>query len=151
MTEREWLACADQQDMVSFLLYHPGRPRPSRRKLRLYGCGCCRLVWDALPRDACRRAVAAEDYAAGATGPAELAAAHHGIYGDPLPEELAADSPQWRALMASHCASNPDETPIPGGSTVGTHSASGHAPDWALGVAGTGCPRPRRCAPWWAS
>ncbi len=45
-------------------MLHFVRLRASWRALRLFGCACCRLVWDELPGDECCRAVAlAEAYA----------------------------------------------------------------------------------------
>jgi hypothetical protein len=41
MTEQQWLACHDPQRMLQFL-----RWRMSERKLQLFACGCCRLIWD---------------------------------------------------------------------------------------------------------
>ena len=60
MTEAEWDACTDPKAMLDYL---PGRP--SGRKLRLFGCACCRRVWELLD-DRGRRAVsAAEGHAEG--------------------------------------------------------------------------------------
>jgi hypothetical protein len=59
MTEEEWENSTDPQAMLHFL-----RLRASDRKLRLFACACCRLVWDRLPGDHCRHAVEqAERYA----------------------------------------------------------------------------------------
>jgi hypothetical protein len=52
MTEADWLACADPRPMLHFL-----RWRADDRKLRLFACACCRLVWEHLPGMHCRRAV----------------------------------------------------------------------------------------------
>ena len=54
MTEAEWLTCTDPEPMLEFL-----RGRTSDRKLRLFGCGCCRRVWGAIPRDLNREVVIA--------------------------------------------------------------------------------------------
>jgi hypothetical protein len=43
MTEQEWQAATVPGIMVNFL-----RDRGSERKLRLFACACCRLVWDLL-------------------------------------------------------------------------------------------------------
>lgn len=60
MTEEEWLACTDPRRMLEFL----GR-RASERKLRLFGCACCRrirhLFTDQPRRDAVERAEAYAD------------------------------------------------------------------------------------------
>src|SRR5262245_45895274 len=41
MTEAEWLAATDPKLMLEFL-----QDKASDRKLRLFGCACCRAVWD---------------------------------------------------------------------------------------------------------
>jgi hypothetical protein len=51
MTEEEWLACDDPIEMLEFL-----RGRATDRKLRLFGCACCRRLWPLLD-DRSRRAV----------------------------------------------------------------------------------------------
>jgi hypothetical protein len=72
MTEAEWLACADPTAMLEFL-----RDKASERKLRLFACGCCRLVWGSLNDQWGRQTVeAAEHYADGAATAEELASAH---------------------------------------------------------------------------
>ena len=58
MTEQDWLSCADPVAMLRSL-----RGRVSDRKLRLFGCACCRRIWAQLPREANRALVAAvEDW-----------------------------------------------------------------------------------------
>src|SRR5262249_17081188 len=54
MTEAEWLACTEPKPMLEFL-----RGRASDRKFRLFGCACCRRLWDLLPSDLNRQAVQA--------------------------------------------------------------------------------------------
>jgi hypothetical protein len=54
MTEAEWLTCEDPITMLAFL-----RGRGSERKFRLFGCACCRRIWDLLPSDLNRQAVRA--------------------------------------------------------------------------------------------
>jgi hypothetical protein len=39
VTEREWLACDDHDEMLLFVRHHAGE-----RKLRLFGAACCRAV-----------------------------------------------------------------------------------------------------------
>src|SRR5262245_12554128 len=52
MTEAEWMACADPQRMLNFL-----RGKTTDRKLRLFACGCCAMVWDLIAHDRNLRAV----------------------------------------------------------------------------------------------
>jgi hypothetical protein len=71
MTESEWLACDNVFVMLSW-----ARRRLSARKLRLWGCACCRHVWPLLTDPRSRRAVeVAECFADGEADDAELAAA----------------------------------------------------------------------------
>src|SRR4051794_17983065 len=59
MTETEWLACSNPTPMLQFL-----RGQASTRKLRLFGCACCRRVWHLLPDEHSRNVVVvAERYA----------------------------------------------------------------------------------------
>jgi hypothetical protein len=41
MTEQEWLACDDPQTMLNYW-----GTNATNRKLRLFGCACCRRAWD---------------------------------------------------------------------------------------------------------
>ncbi len=52
MTEEEWLDAVDPRPMLNYLL-----GKVSERKLRLYSCGCCRMVWDRLVDRKSREAV----------------------------------------------------------------------------------------------
>ena len=52
MTEAEWIAC----DNV-FTLLGLARTALSPRKLRLFGCACCRRIWGFMPDQRCRTAV----------------------------------------------------------------------------------------------
>jgi hypothetical protein len=70
MTEQEWLACTDPQKMLDFL-----RGKASERKLRLFDCACCRLVWHLLEHAELKRAVeSAEQFADGLIDHATLVA-----------------------------------------------------------------------------
>jgi hypothetical protein len=76
MTEAEWLAATDPQQMLEFV-----RETASDRKLRLLACGCCRLTLNALADARSGRALeAAERYADGYIGEAELAGAASAAY-----------------------------------------------------------------------
>jgi hypothetical protein len=53
VTEAEWLACCERAtDMLTYL-----RRRAGKRKLRLFGCACCRRIWDSLVDERSRNAV----------------------------------------------------------------------------------------------
>ncbi len=76
-SEAAWFACS-AVDYLLFraadLQYERGRGELSERKLRLFGCACCRLLWPYMPEAASRTAVvAAEDFADGALSGDELA------------------------------------------------------------------------------
>lgn len=72
MTEAEWLACQTPRQLFGAF----GDPL-TERKVRLFACACCRVVWDRLPDDASRQAVAAaERFADGQATAAELGQAH---------------------------------------------------------------------------
>lgn len=72
MTEKEWLDSTDPQVMVQYLAGGSG----SERKLRLFGCACCRQVWDLLTEVCFRHAVeVAERFADGLASSKELAVA----------------------------------------------------------------------------
>jgi hypothetical protein len=111
MTEAEWLACTDPEPMLAFL-----RGKAGDRKLRLYACGCCRLVWPLLTDPRSRAAVeAAESYADGLIGVGELRAAYRAAHaaaraaqrrrgqasGSTLPPEAQAEHAAKAAVRAA--------------------------------------------------
>src|SRR5262245_33014533 len=77
MTEAEWLACTDAEEMRSFL---QNRATVSARKLRLLGCACCRLMWHHFTDARIRAAVeTAEQFADGLASDAEMARAFEDV------------------------------------------------------------------------
>jgi hypothetical protein len=71
MTEAEWLVSDCPYSMFQFI-----RGRVSTRKLRLFACACCRLIWEWLPDERSRKAVeVAERYADGSAPKEEVSAA----------------------------------------------------------------------------
>src|SRR5262249_6775812 len=54
VTEQEWIECTDPLRLLLFL-----RGKASDRKLRLFGCACCRRIWEWLPDQSNRDLVAA--------------------------------------------------------------------------------------------
>jgi hypothetical protein len=76
MIEAEWLAATDPLPMLAFV-----RGRMSRRKLWLFGIGCCRCGWPDLTDERTRRAVdVAERFADGFAGSVELRSAYLGAF-----------------------------------------------------------------------
>jgi hypothetical protein len=70
MTEQEWLACADPQQMLEFL-----RGQASDRKLRLFAVACSRRVWSLIDAQGRNAVEIAEKFADGLAGPDEMRAA----------------------------------------------------------------------------
>src|SRR5262245_63713156 len=71
MTEQEWLACTNQDQLLQYL---SRKRRPElMRKLRLFSCACCRRIWHLFTDKRSRRAVeVAERFADGEVGLKEL-------------------------------------------------------------------------------
>jgi hypothetical protein len=68
MTESEWDQSTYLEDQMVCLLgqREVHKSKDGRRRLRLFGCASCRLVWHLIPEGACRMAVElAEAYADG--------------------------------------------------------------------------------------
>ena len=100
MTERDWLEGANAASMVSFAFTR----RTGDRKLRLFGCACCRRVWDRLPDDASREAVGvAERYADKLAKRTDLNRAYLACGGDtsPSPNNAAATVVKVSLKMAA--------------------------------------------------
>src|SRR5262249_39306734 len=71
MTAEEWDTATNPDPMLRQLI---GTAGP--RKKRLFGCGCCPLIWQRLPDERCRRAgPVSEQFADGRATAAELAQA----------------------------------------------------------------------------
>src|SRR5579885_81380 len=88
MTEWEWLNCDDPRPLVRWL-----DARADDRKVRLFGCHCCRRLWRALDEGRRRAVRASEWYAEG-----RLSAATWGRIGASLsPAVTAADEAAWAA------------------------------------------------------
>jgi hypothetical protein len=67
MTEAEWMAGADPRRMLRSLVmrYHAQEKRGHAVKwegMRLFGCACCRRVWDLLDSDHRRAIEMIEEY-----------------------------------------------------------------------------------------
>jgi hypothetical protein len=60
MTEAEWQACEDPEQMLLFL-----QGKASNRKLRLFAVACCRRIWHAMPEPSLKGIEASERYADG--------------------------------------------------------------------------------------
>jgi hypothetical protein len=143
MTEAEWLACADPQQMLEFL-----RGRASERKLRLFACACCRSTWQLLANTKGREAVeASERYAEGVAGQRELAKAGRlaqyaltGVYNARPPmRKLTPDARKARcilaaAITAAKCSTEKDASQAAMHANVCAAQTAGHqaAPPGAL-------------------
>ncbi len=75
MTQAEWRRCTEPGTIPFVLEMFAGD-----RKRRLFAAGCCRLMWDALPCEDCRRAVElGERFADGLATGAELDTARRAL------------------------------------------------------------------------
>jgi len=92
MTDSDWLACKDAQQMLPLL-----QDRIGEQKLRLFACACCRRVWHLLDEENRGIVHAAESYARGRISRQELAAAGANVTG--------ADSEAERRAAENHLAS----------------------------------------------
>jgi hypothetical protein len=52
MTEAEWLACGEPEQVLKLLDW-----RTRNRKMRLFACACCRQIWEILTQTECRTAI----------------------------------------------------------------------------------------------
>src|SRR6516225_1887206 len=68
MTEAEWLQSSEPKSM----LHRRVVKEVSRRKLCLFACACCRVIWHLLDKDSQRVVEVAEHVADGIASPEEL-------------------------------------------------------------------------------
>jgi hypothetical protein len=61
MIEQEWLACPDPTPMLDFVRDKVGDRKWRDRKLRLFGCACCRRTWHVLTDERSRNAIEASE------------------------------------------------------------------------------------------
>src|SRR5690242_2647074 len=104
MTEAEWLACTDPTPMLQYLRAKGvNRPRGGRRKLRLFGCACCRRVERLMTERGCRWLDLAERNADRSLSEEELGRAGWGRLGavDGQRPDHHADSAAWFTLAPS--------------------------------------------------
>jgi len=92
LDEAEWEHSSDLFEML-FTLEGLCRPRP--RKLRLFGCACCRTAWEDLPEAGRAAVAAAEGYADGRVSGADLRRAHQAAVSVAL---QGGPWPWWRRL-----------------------------------------------------
>jgi hypothetical protein len=78
ISEEQWLSAEEPNTLLSYLEQHRviTRVPGGRRRLALFACACCRLVWGLIENEASRRAVEVSERAAeGQASRQELAAA----------------------------------------------------------------------------
>jgi hypothetical protein len=140
MTEAEYLACHDHSPMLTHLMWESQGRGVSVRKLRLFACACCRLMWDEFPHEGCRRAVrVAEAYADRIVSAAALSRAQEDMSKWPIadgefdllhPDEWALVPANQAVMVAYTAAGNLGESGIEGFAwlTPGTAAAAQHTP-----------------------
>jgi hypothetical protein len=90
--EAAWEGGSDPGEMLFILQTLCG---PGPRQLRLFGCACCRTAWADLPEAGRAAVAAAEGYADGRVGGADLRRAHQAAVGAAL---QGGPWPWWRRL-----------------------------------------------------
>jgi hypothetical protein len=102
--EAEWLACPDP---LILLQYNTGRA--TNRKLRLFACACCRLVWNQLTDPRSRAAVeVAERFVDGLTTQEELTRVYEAVRAVvSSPPDPPSGPPWWRLSLAAAWAAHP--------------------------------------------
>ncbi len=107
MTDAEWTACDNSERMLEFL-----RGQVNGRKIRLFGCACCRRIWRRLTDERSRKAVeAAELYADGFIAHADLKQAWAEASGA-IQGSLVTHSGQSIATVAARSAADPARASI---------------------------------------
>jgi hypothetical protein len=105
--EAAWLACTEPLSMLSIL----GR-QTRERKLRLFGCACCRRIWHLLSDESARRVVeVAEQYADGHADSRELEAAFIAA-GGRVNEPFGGGGDAGAALVAARATALPGVIPF---------------------------------------
>jgi hypothetical protein len=116
ITEEQWLSAEGPDDLLSYLKQHRviTRVPGGRRRLALFACACCRLVWELFDDEASRRAVEVSERAAeGQASRQELAAAEDEAeavwrgaehYSYQAHRENPTGAERWRAGAASSLA-----------------------------------------------
>jgi hypothetical protein len=100
MTESEWLICKDPRKMLEFL-----GSWASTRKLRLFACACCRLVWFEFTSSLSRRAVeVAERFADGQADRREVLEAKTKAWKIAMDHERARQASGRRPELTEHLA-----------------------------------------------
>jgi hypothetical protein len=103
MTEAEWLQCDDPTAMLESL-----PDKISKRKLRLFGCACCRTVWRLLAGIQWRKVVlVAERYADGQASAQALAKVTREAYFAPIKDWKETE---WATLVAAEFLARPTLT-----------------------------------------
>jgi hypothetical protein len=103
MTQVEWLNCNEPQRMVNYLL-----SRVSNRKLRLFGCECCKRLLPLIEITASLSAIeVAERFAEGTASQIELETAEAEartalLQGRRLPRRFTRQTKAWREAQIKH-------------------------------------------------
>jgi hypothetical protein len=132
MTEEEWLS---GDDSGVYAMYEYIREKTTDRKLRLFGCGCCRRIWHLLEDGRSRRAVeTAERFADCEIEPTKAAEAYSAANlavhdsGTPKPHDpgVVRDATAFHAALAASWTTYPGMTAWQA-STEATKAVRSHA------------------------
>jgi hypothetical protein len=107
MTEEEWLnELSHSQGMLGYLrtTSNVARTKAGKRKLRLFACGCCRIIWEHFHDSRLRDVVdVAERFAEGRATKEELSTAFNSVLGLTMGAYLP-DTPEVRSRTVAHMA-----------------------------------------------